>query len=286
MFLWAVVQYLIVSFHLYSMKTIIVPTDFSPAADAAIAYAAGLATVTGSTILLLNVYQLPVTMNDFPVLMVSVEDLKSTADTGLSRIKAEAQKRFASISFKTESRLGDASEEIEMIAKEQEVFCIVTGMQKLSGFENFLLGNDAVSLMKNSAQPVIAVPEGAIAVAPKNIVLAVDNADLEEVLVQKISLFVNAFKAQLHIVHIETGDEDPLTSQQSLTELFAPLATTYHTIKNSDVSEGVANYVSQSGADLLMLLPHKHNLYERLFFKGHTVEIIGEVSLPVVCINA
>lgn len=267
------------------MKTIIVPTDFSPAADAAIAYAASLATITGSTILLLNVYQLPVTMNDFPVLMVSVDDLKTAADTGINRVKAETQKKFPAIKFETASRLGDASEELEAIATDRDTLCIVTGTQKLSGLENFLLGNDAVSLMKNSSHPVIAVSEDSVSAAPKNIVLAVDNTQAEEIPIQKIASFVTALQAQLHIVHVQTDDEEVPTSQQSLTGLFAPLRPTYHAVKNNDVTEGIKNYLSEGGADLLLLLPHKHNLLERFFFKGHTSEIVGEISLPVVCIN-
>ncbi len=266
------------------MKTIIVPTDFSTAADMAIAYAASLAMVTGSTILLLSVYQLPVTMNDFPVLMVSVDDLKTAADAGLRRIKEEAQKEFTAIQFETESRLGHAGEEIEAIAKDLDILCIVIGTQKVSGLENFLQGNDAVSLMKNSLYPVIAVPEGTTATAPKNIVLAVDDTDKEKIPVQKISYLVTALKAQLHIVHVDTKDEE-LISAQSLMEMFSPLQTTYHVIKSSDVTEGLTNYLAESNADLLMLLPHKHILFKRLFSKGHTAEIMGEVSLPVACIR-
>jgi nucleotide-binding universal stress UspA family protein len=268
------------------MKTIIVPTDFSPAADAAVAYAGGLATVSGSSVLLLRVYQLPVTMNDFPVLMVPADDLKTVVDSGLSKVKAEAQKKFSTINFETESRLGDVREEIEVIIKEQDIFCIVTGTQKLSGVENFLQGNDAMALLKNSPQPVVAVPEGSTATTPKNIVLAVDNTVVDEIPAQKIFSFVTALKAQLHIVHVQTDDEEIPTSQQSLAKLFTPLSITYHAVKSNDVTEGIKTYLLESGADLLMLLPHKHNLYERLFFKGHTAEIVGEVSLPVVCINA
>jgi nucleotide-binding universal stress UspA family protein len=267
------------------MKAIIVLTDFSSAADAALAYAASLASATGSTIFLLNVYQLPITMNELPLMMIPVNDLKATADTGLSRVKAEAEKKYAGVSFKMESRLGDAGEEIEAIVKEQETLCIVTGTEKLSGFENFLLGNDALSLMKNSSHPVIAVPEGTTATAPKNIVVAIDDSDADEIPVQKIMSFMDALKAQLHIVHVQTDDEEMPTSEQRLAELFAPLPTTYHAVKNNNVAEGIKSFLLENRADLLLLLPHKHNLFERLFFKGHTAEIVAEVSLPVVCIN-
>jgi nucleotide-binding universal stress UspA family protein len=58
------------------MNTILVPTDFSPAAENATAYAAQLARQIEASLVLLHVYQLPVPMTDYPVLMVTNEDLK------------------------------------------------------------------------------------------------------------------------------------------------------------------------------------------------------------------
>jgi nucleotide-binding universal stress UspA family protein len=267
------------------MKTIIVPTGFSTPTDTAIAYAASLARVTTSSVLLLHVYQMPVNMNDFPLLMIPVDDLRKSADAGLDGAKKEAKIKFADIQFETESRLGNSEEEIEAVAQERATLCIVTSTQKLSGLETFLMGDEALSLMKTCSHPVIAVPEGAAAIAPKNIVLAVDLTHVDEIPVQKIIAIVDALKAHLHIVHVEIDEEEP-GLLQNLMKKFAPLEATCHAIKNTGVAEGIKNYLLKSDADLLMLLPHKHNFYERLFFKGHTAEIVNEVSLPVLCINS
>lgn len=266
------------------MKVIIVPADFSPASETAIAYAVGLAQAANASVLLLHVYQMPVTMNDFPVLMVSAEDLKKTADTGLAGAMEEAQKKFPQAHFETESRLGDSEEETEAVAKERDALCIVTGTQKLSGLENFLLGNDALSLAKACRHPVLVVHEGLEINAPKNIVLAIDLEHIDEVPVQTISAFVQALKAQLHIVHVATEDEKN-TSLQYLMDKFAGVPMSYHAVQSHEVSEGIKMYLSQSRADLLMLLPHKHNFIERVFSRGHAAEIMAGVSLPVVCIN-
>ena len=40
----------------------------------------------------------------------------------------------------------------------------------------------------------------------------------------------------------------------------------------------------QANIDLLLMLPHKHNLYERLFFKGHTQGILHAMPVPVMSI--
>ena len=89
------------------MNTIIVPTDFSPAADNAAEYAAKLAQRLNASVLLLHVYQLPVPMTDYPVLMVTVEDLKKGAEEGLNRTLEAAQLKYPGVHFQVESRLGD-----------------------------------------------------------------------------------------------------------------------------------------------------------------------------------
>jgi nucleotide-binding universal stress UspA family protein len=73
------------------MKTILVPIDFSPSSDNAMNYAAYLAAKVGASLLLVHVYQIPVSMNDMPVLMVSAEELKNSADKGLQKAQEELQ---------------------------------------------------------------------------------------------------------------------------------------------------------------------------------------------------
>ena len=267
------------------MKPIIVPTDFSPAADAAIAYAAGLATVTGSTIILTHAYEMPVTTTDFPMVMISPDELKHAADAGLKGIKEEAVKQFPEVNFETESRLGEAMETSAGIAAERNALCIVAGVQKLTGVEKFLFGNEALSMVKNSALPVITVPENTTARAPKNIVLAIDFTHLNEMPVAGITGFIQAVQAHLHIVHIETEEEEK-TIPENIKELFAGVSVSIDIVQSKEVAEGLNTYLIDRGADLLMLLPHKHSFYERLFSKTHTADIMNLITLPIVCLQS
>jgi nucleotide-binding universal stress UspA family protein len=61
--------------YLLVMKTIIIPTDFSPAAINAMNYAADMAIAINASLLLFHVYSVPISMTDVPVMLVSVEEL-------------------------------------------------------------------------------------------------------------------------------------------------------------------------------------------------------------------
>ena len=68
------------------MKTIIVPTDFSPAAENAMKFAADMAVNINASVLLFHVYEIPVSMTDVPVVMVSADELRKNSESKLSEI--------------------------------------------------------------------------------------------------------------------------------------------------------------------------------------------------------
>ena len=81
-------------------------------------------------------------------------------------------------------------------------------------------------------------------------------------------------------MHVETGGENsPVHLPDTLKD------ATYHSLKEDDVAKGIHHFVEQNSIDLVLILPHKHNLFERVFFKGHTKELINEMPVPVLCIQ-
>ncbi|MBB1283372.1 universal stress protein [Flavisolibacter sp. BT320] len=265
------------------MNTIIVPTDFSPAADNAVTFAGRLAQQLNATVFLLHVYQLPVPMTDYPVLMVTGDDLKKGADDGLIRAREAAQKRFTDVSFEIESRLGDVATEIEDAAKERNAFALVVGTKDLSGFERFLFGDTTISLIKNSSFPVIGVPESSTIGVPQNMVLATDFTNVDEIPTRTIAGIAGLLGANLHVVHVEEKESNYYPEE--LMAAFTDINASYHAIKDDDVAEGLKHYVEQNSIDMVLVLPHKHNLYERLFFKGHTKGILHAMPVPVMSLK-
>ena len=73
------------------MKTIIVPTDFSAISNNAIDYAVDLAKATGGSILLFHAYQVPVSMTDVPIVLLSIEDLQKTNESKMEEMKRSLQ---------------------------------------------------------------------------------------------------------------------------------------------------------------------------------------------------
>ena len=266
------------------MNTILIPTDFSAASENAMHYGAQLAQQLGASVVLAHIYQVPVSMNDMPVMVFSVEELKKTAEIGLDRCLAELQQVHPGLPIRTESRLGSIPDELNNLAGEIDPFVMVMGSHNTKGLERVFFGSTSSSVIRHAHHPVLAVPASFKASAIKNIVLAADLENIPEKLSNRIIEIVQLLQAKLHIVHVKIKDE--METPDALLEKLNALSPSYKSIANKKVKDGLLNYVQEVNADMLIFLPHEHNLVERLFFKVHTEEILSDTKIPLLAIKA
>lgn len=267
-------------FVIFSMKTIVVPTDFSASAENAMLYAGELAKNINAWVLLVHVFQIPVGMNDMPVLMVSADELKTNADEGLNRAKELLHKNYNGLEIKTESRLGDVTDELNDVCDGVNAFAIVTGKHGATGLERALFGSTSLSIIRQTKYPVIVVPHSSQKQQIKNVSIAVDDL-VENLPVQKIKSLVGEMNAKLHLIHVQQSR----TGTPDLTHVEKELNTTCTNIYDDEFVHGIETYINQNNVDLLIILPHRHNFMERLFFRTHTAELLKKISIPIMCIN-
>jgi nucleotide-binding universal stress UspA family protein len=263
------------------MKTILALTDFSGPAENAVLYAGRIASSIGASVLLVHIYQIPVSMNDMPIMMISGEDLKQSSDDSLERVKELLQKHEPSLVVKTESRLGDISSEIQDLCEKDPPFLIVAGKHGSTGVERFLFGSNSLSIIRHAKVPVVIVPDSSTINAAKNIALAIDATD-HSLPLQQIRNITQELGARLELVHIQTDKEEKAVPSYIQKELNASLTT----LPDHDFVEGIRNFATSHQTDLVMMLPHKHSLVEKLFFRTHTSELMQKLSLPILCIPA
>lgn len=266
------------------MKTLIVPTDFSPASDNATNYAAQLAQQINAELLLTHIYQIPVSMNDMPVILISADELKKSADENLDRAKEELLLKYPDLPVKTESRLGDVNTELDDLCRQVQPFAIVLGSQGVTGIERILFGSTTLSIMHHTHYPVLAVPGNYTHFRLQKIVLASDLQPVETVSANKILEVSQELRAKLHIVHVTSNAEDA-GALNNLQQQLHSINPTYETIIHDHVREGLETYLENEQADLLLVLPHEHNLMERLFFKLHADDLVSHATIPVMSIR-
>lgn len=274
------------------MKTIIVPTDFSPAALNAVNYAADMAIQIKAGLLLVHVYQVPVTVTEGTMLMLSITELQEAAEISMKKLKEKLQHITpATLTINTETVLGDVTDEIERICTKIKPLAVVMGTTGHSAAERLLLGSTTLAVIKQVNSPVICIPKGKeYGNGIQKAGLACDFKEVAETTpANTIKNFIQEFNAHLHIINIDydneqTTEETPEQSALLQTSL-QELNPVYHFIHNKDVEDGISEFAEKNNLDLVIIIPKKHSLSEKLFKKSTTRNLIFESHIPVMCVH-
>ena len=142
------------------IKKILVPTDGSPEAQAAVRYAVELALALGSEVTLLNVVQLPRLPTRF-LKMADEELRKEFFDAGKGVLES-ALKSFTDAGVPTtmELREGRPADVIMLMAVQGKYDLIVMGSRGLEPSESILLGGVSDQVVRHARCPVLVVRAG------------------------------------------------------------------------------------------------------------------------------
>jgi nucleotide-binding universal stress UspA family protein len=137
------------------MESIVVGTDGSPGAEAAVERAAEVARGTGARVHLVTAYPDVPSYRERMGSSAKREpiDLQQVADSVLAR----AAGTLSGIEVETHSREGDPAQVIAEVAEEQDADLIVVGDRGLTGLERFLLGSVSSKLSHHAPCSVMIV---------------------------------------------------------------------------------------------------------------------------------
>lgn len=274
------------------MKTIIVPTDFSPVAVNAVNFAADMAVNINASLMLLHIYQVPVSMTDVPVVMVSADELRKDSEIKLNELK-ESLLHITSDKIKiyTEARMGDVVDELEEVSNNIQPFAVIMGTKGTSGVERILFGSTTLTTIRHLKWPVIVVPPGKeYGTGIKKIGFACDFARVvESTPVHFIKNMVNEFHAELHVLNVDYEQKHfkPETPEESLMlhTMLEDLDPKYHFINHKDIEDGINEFAETNNIDLLITIPKKHKLLDGLFKPSSTKQLVTQSHVPVMCVH-
>ncbi|HLF46749.1 MAG TPA: universal stress protein [Chitinophagaceae bacterium] len=274
------------------MKTIIVPTDFSPAATNALNYAADMAKEINASMMLLHVYQVPVSMSEVPAVLISANALKTSSESKLKELKKAVEHiTSGKIKIYTEARDGNVIDEIEKLCERINPFAVVMGTTGTSSIERIFFGSTALNAIRNLTRPVIVVPPGKeFGKGVKKIGFACDFRQVvESTPVQFIRQVVKEFNAELHVLNVDFKNKEfgPETPEQSLLlhEMLKNLEPVYHFIEHADIEDGINEFAEKNNLDLVIAIPKKQKLFEGIFKSSSTKQLVMQSRIPVMCIH-
>lgn len=273
------------------MRTILVPTDFSPIATNALHYALEMANAIKANLMLLHVYQVPVSYSDAPIVLVSVDELRKAAERKMEQVREVARKVLhGDQKIYAETRLGNVTDELEAICEKIRPFAVVMGTKGASAFERVLFGSNALSAIRHLHVPVICVPPGkTFGKGIKKIGFACDCKEVVATTPTRIIRdLVKNFEAELYVLNVNTDgrDQEEKPEQTVLLEtLLSDLRPVYFFLEHNDIEDAINEFAEKNNLDLIISIPKQHKLVDKLFKKSSTRQLVYQSHVPVMCIH-
>lgn len=141
-------------------KKILVATDFSAAADAALDYALGLAAALDATVYLLHAYQLPIGFVAFPpgAPVPSADIASRIVDSAHEDLAAcVAKHKDTTVELVPMLEQADPREAVLNAAKEVSADLVIMGTHGRHGIARALIGSVAEAVVRTSPVPVMTL---------------------------------------------------------------------------------------------------------------------------------
>jgi nucleotide-binding universal stress UspA family protein len=268
------------------MKTILVPTDFREPATNALQYAAGLARLIPSRIVICHVYQIPIPFpGDMPALLLPSFDFEKPLREQLRNHVQEFRETIG-LGLEIESMLlpGTAAEEVSRFAHEQNADFVILGSGKDS---HSFFGDVITGIIETCDKPVLIVPDEIRFSIPKKVALACKyEKGVPQPCMEKIKKLMGDLNAELFVINIESPEEmhpeEKIIRSERIDNALRGVQHSFYFPVHANVVEGILDFEDSHRVDLLIMMPRKHGFLSQLFYTSTTRKMTLRSAIPVL----
>ncbi|MBK1439124.1 universal stress protein [Parapedobacter sp. ISTM3] len=277
------------------MKSILFPTDFSSASLNAFGYALKYAEKTQARLVVYHSFMPGAELNEETrevYKKLDIENFHSKKDKFPPFEKLIEELKADSVKMKYVVEEGAFIENFKAYVerKEDAIELVVIGAQaaKRGMFEVFLETNTAI-ILEEINKPVIAVPQRArFDGVIDHIAFLVDYHEDERAPVTQVMKTCREFGAKLHVLHFDLAHGESVVPlmDRFRKSLRVPYTedTVFRSIDTIDLKAALADYCRSNHIDLVCLVNHKRNFYQRLFSYSLAQDLLHSIDVPVMAI--
>lgn len=265
---------------------ILVPTDFSKNADAALKYAIGLATDTQSSLVILHAYRLLQTA--VPTVDQSPFSIKNQWDKDTWENFRKLEKSLikgADIRYEFEVDVGFASDAIISSIESNKIDLLVIGSAGAGKMSQFL-GSTTLKILDKVKCPVMVVPTDAEYSRFNKVVFAYDNKVIKHTAKLNLLLdYIKTFNSNLEILNVYSEQEVTDENILLLNKQFEGTKHTFTSIRCESIAEGILNHLRGSSTDVLVAFKRDHSIIEKVFRYSITKKLVLHTELPLLVLH-
>lgn len=282
------------------MKTMLIPTDFSPAANNAAHYAFQLGKSIKASLKLCYAVMLPVEASmgqqvAWPLMDYS--NLQKEANEKLRKLSVGLEANNGTVDpaviehppVHYAAEIGTLTEVVKQQLKKDKANLVVMGTSGAGALSRFFLGSSSRELMDHADFPILLVPPGAEFQGMKKIAFATDLSEGDIALIHSLSHFARPFNAEIVIVHISPAGFDSDVHQDKIDAFLSEVTCKvnypkiyYRHVKDMGVDEGLTWLTQHVAIDLLAMVHRRHHFMQRIFEGSRTKKMAGHLKLPLL----
>lgn len=282
------------------MKTILVPTDFSPPAENAARYAMHLAIAIGANIKLCHAYKIPsetgynnqgswLLYNEITMEGECTKKLALLAGKLIREEWGAGAARVSGLDVSYTAAEGSAFTVLMELAKEDHVLFTVMGMNGFGAIESFLIGSTSRQMIGVTESPLFLVPCGSVFKGIKKIAFATDLNKKDIAVIHALVGFASKFNADLLITHVSSSGISSAREEERVESFLNEVTCKinydkiyYRPMRHPTVGQGL-DWLAEFGfVDLQVMIHRRHSLLERLVKGSFTKAQAAKTKVPLL----
>ncbi len=276
------------------MKQILVPTDFSNAAENAIDFAVQSAKILPAEVTLLHSFE----VNDSAYAdYVGVNrefnrSMISEANEKLDALKKRIENTDGVV-VKTFVSTHNLMDTITNFGKENKVDLVVMGTLGASGLKEKLWGSRTSAVIGKTTVPVMVIPNEYTWKKPEKMLLATNQFEKEAKNLNFIFELAGLFMSSMQVAVFTDEDDDKaqvfLDNEKNIADYETFLKTNYreNTLSSAHLSgdkfdETLQNFIKDNHVDILVMVTYQNSFWSRLFNPSKTKRMSYHTTIPLL----
>ncbi|HBR55125.1 MAG TPA: hypothetical protein DEA82_13455 [Flavobacteriaceae bacterium] len=272
------------------MKTILVPTDFSANAYAALQYAAQLYAETECTFIIVHSFENQVSHMTSRVDIAKTEavvaEFYSTYEEQCDEVKHAIAKDVpnANHSYKTIATSLTLARAINKLIVKEQADLVVMGNKGSTGAADILVGSNTLAMIRKIKKAsLLIIPQDFEFKSVEKIAFATGfKRPYSKVELEPLLELVGKTNATVKVVYVQKKEKKSDEQRANAHQLHEILEETNPENNwlpgTSDTYNAITSYIQKENIDLLAMIYYKHNVFVRLFREA-TVKDIAKFSL-------
>ncbi len=276
-----------------TIKSILIPTDFSETAELAVAHGAHMAHLYKAKIYLLHSVETTMYTGG-PGEPVMVKEAEKLYTMGLEQLKSVAADITAKydVDITTLTVSGKPAASITQAVKDNNIDIIIMGTHGASGFEEFFMGSNAHKVVNLSTVPVISIRITTTNIGFSNIIMPVSNSLHSRQKVNNVIDIASKYNSTVHVLGLlETND--PIEDKK----FEIKLETVKHTLEKAGVKYTVKHvrghnpaveamkFSEEVNGDLIVIMTDHESDLTGMFLGTVAKQIVNHSKIPVMSIR-